>query len=71
VGMYSAVGAGRDTGRDNHALERVKYNASLIAAKSSKSDKIAYIIIKGLYAKIQMLFVINLALLRILLRNII
>jgi hypothetical protein len=51
------------------ASERVKYNASLIAEKSSKFDGIVYMIIKRLYAKIQISFVINFALLRILSRN--
>jgi hypothetical protein len=58
---------------ENHATrrasERVGHNASLIAEKSSKFDKIVHIIIRRLYAKIQILFVISFALLRILSRN--
>jgi hypothetical protein len=58
---------------ENHATrrasERVGYNASLIAEKSSKFNGIVHIIIKGFYAKIQILFVINFALLRVLSRN--
>jgi hypothetical protein len=52
------------------ASERVRHNASSIAEKSSKLDEIVHITIRGLYAKIQISFVINFALLRILSRNI-
>jgi hypothetical protein len=52
-----------------HALERVGFIASLIAAKNSKLAEIAFTIIKRLFAKIQRLFGAGFALLRPLLPN--